>query len=62
MPTKEKWYSIDTGYACFGVGVNHQGVITEAAPIAKWTIGKKWDRVQDWYKRKHRASIIEVPL
>ena len=34
-------YSVDTGYACFGILTDGQkGIIIETAPIGKWMLGK----------------------
>ncbi len=49
-------YQIDTGYACFGLVVK-DGTIVEAAPIAKWTIGKNVGGVLDYYRKK-KAKVI----
>ena len=43
------WVSLD--YATFGVCVEH-GVIVDAAPIARWTIGKPERHVADYYRRR----------
>lgn len=62
-------YSIDLPYANFGIIVDAAGVVTEAAPIAAWMIGKsiadvsRWivgksgtiEPVVDWAARKARA-------
>jgi hypothetical protein len=42
---------IDMPYACFGMVVVN-GVVTEAAPIARWSIGRRGrDSVRYWKKR-----------
>ena len=44
------WVSLP--YATFGVQV-HQNVVMEAAPIARWMVGKTWDpQITDWIKTK----------
>jgi len=51
-------YWISTPRATFGV-VTEQGIVTQAAPIARWTISKTIERVLDYY-RQRGAIIIEV--
>ena len=53
-------YQVDIGYACFGVIVEN-GYVTEAAPIAKWMIGKQWIDVTDWilYKKHGKIKISQ---
>jgi hypothetical protein len=50
-------YQIDTGYACFGI-VLRGGECIEAAPIAKWMIGKSFTEIATWVKKKN--GKIEV--
>lgn len=52
-------YSIDTGYACFGI-IEDNGVVKEAAPIANWSIGKSIQFVLSYYKNKKQATVIKV--
>jgi len=33
-------------------------IVTEAPPIAKWTIGRNWDFILDYYK-KYSEFIVE---
>lgn len=54
----QKLYSIDTGYANFGI-IAENGIVVEAAPIANWTVGKRIEYVLDYYRTKKRASIYE---
>lgn len=49
---------VDTGYACFGIVVT-DGVVTEAAPIAKWAVGKTLTEVTAHFSRKS-AQVREV--
>jgi hypothetical protein len=43
-------------YACYGVEVDTHvevsGVVTKAAPIARWMVGQEWAYCQDWIARK----------
>lgn len=48
-------YSIDTDYACFGI-IAENGIVIEAAPTAKWTIGKSLHYVLEWYKIYKKES------
>lgn len=50
---------IDTGYACFGLQICG-GIVTIAAPIANWTVGKKWEYVKSYYINKKKAKITEL--
>jgi len=43
------WVSLD--YATFGLRVEG-GRVVEAAPIARWTIGKSEQYVADYFRRK----------
>jgi hypothetical protein len=52
-------YYIDTGYACFGL-VAENGIVIDAAPIARWTLTKKIDYVIMYYKKKG-AKVSETP-
>ena len=54
-------YQIDIGYACFGIEVEND-VVTYAAPIAKWTIGKTWEEVESYFKSKKNAKIKKTRL
>jgi hypothetical protein len=52
-------YSIDTGYAYFGI-VEENGVAIEAAPIAKWCVGKNIDYVLKYFRENKKANIIKI--
>lgn len=49
-------YQIDTGYACFGIS-EKDGIVTDAAPIAKWTIGKDINFVLEYFRYRKKAKI-----
>jgi len=57
-------YSIDAkemrNSPCFGVVVE-DGIVVEAAPIAKWTVGKSIVTVVLWYL-KHNAKIEVIKI
>ena len=40
------WISLK--YATFGIRINQDGVIDDAAPIARWMIGKRWRDIHPW--------------
>jgi hypothetical protein len=43
---------VKLGYACFGIEVD-DGKIVNAAPIAKWMIGKSIVAIERWVKSKN---------
>lgn len=49
------WW-IKTHYACFGVE-SVDKLVVDAAPIARWSIGKDIDWVLHYYQDKKRAEI-----
>jgi hypothetical protein len=47
--------------ACFAFIVNAEGVVAEAAPIARWAIGKRGRQVVIYYKgRQARVEIRPI--
>jgi len=46
-----KWIRVSTRWATFALGMQ-DGVITQAPPIARWTIGKTEAEVARYYRRK----------
>jgi hypothetical protein len=56
-----KGYYIDIKYACFGIETNN-GICTNAAPIAKWMIGKSVSEIALWVSKKHGEMIELVDL
>lgn len=52
-------YVIDTGYACFRIEVDNSGICREAAPIAKWMIGKHISYIKKWKRIIHISCIGE---
>lgn len=52
---------LDVGYACAGLIVDSRGIITEAAPIFKWAIGKRFADVRRWRRIKHVHVYPEEP-
>jgi len=55
----EELYQIDTGYACFGLVVV-SGTVTRAAPISKYSVGKRIEDVISYYKNTKNASVIKL--
>lgn len=43
-------FAVDTGYAYFGLVVDDQSIVVDAAPIAKWAIGKDIAKILQWNK------------
>lgn len=52
------WISLS--YATFGL-VSRDGQVTQAPPIARWTIGKPVKEVTDYYRRKGAAMSALAP-
>ncbi len=52
MNDADDMYIITLSYACFAVFVN-DGVITDAAPIGRWMVGRRVDDVCKWVRSKH---------
>jgi hypothetical protein len=52
------WVSMD--YATFGIHVS-DGIVDEAAPIAKWTIGKPIGQVAHYYQGRDAVIIGGIP-
>jgi hypothetical protein len=50
---------ISLPHATFGVVVTG-GRVVDAAPIARWTIGKDERRIADYY-RQRGASFVRIP-
>ena len=51
-------YAVEIGNTCFGVEVKN-GIVTTAAPIGRWTIGRKWKVVRRYLLRKG-ASVTKT--
>jgi hypothetical protein len=45
------WIWVSLNYATFGLRVE-EGVVVDAAPIARWAIGKTERQVADYYRRR----------
>ena len=48
-------WKLGRGSPCFGITVGPSGFVVEAAPIAKWAVGKPWTTVSAWFIRKGAA-------
>lgn len=46
-----RWIWVSLSYATFGLAV-WDGRVVDAAPIARWSIGKDEKSVADYYRRK----------
>lgn len=56
----ERWVWVSLPYATFALGAQN-GTITEAAPIARWAVGKPEHEVADYYRRKG-AQFRSLPV
>ena len=45
-------YQVTAPYMCAGLEVDEDGVVVFAAPILKWTVGKRIGDVIRWVDRK----------
>ena len=45
------WIWVSSHYATFGIAVR-DGIVVDAAPIARWAIGKPEGYVAGYYRRK----------
>lgn len=59
MSGQDGWVWVSLTYATFGVQVR-DGVVIDAAPIARWAIGKPESVVADYYRRKG-ATFVRLP-
>lgn len=48
--TRLAW--IDLPYACFGLVIGARGVVVDAPPIARWTMGRHWAEVANYFTAK----------
>ncbi len=55
----EQWVWVSLSYATFGIAVR-QGRVVDAAPIARWAIGKDERFVADYYRKKG-AIFVRLP-
>ena len=53
--TKLIWVSLP--YATYGIEVDN-GIVTDAAPIAKWMVGKDTQFVKSWIAKKGGITKI----
>lgn len=54
--TLEYLVRIELAWACFGFVVS-DGVVTKAAPISKWAVGKRGRYVVDYWRSRGAAVI-----
>lgn len=54
----ERFFWVDVYYACFGMQAR-DGVVTDAAPIVRWMIGKKLIDIKPWLLNR-RAIAKEI--
>lgn len=53
------WIWVSLSYATFGIQVRG-GVVVDAAPIARWAVGKSEVEVAAYYRRKG-AVFVRLP-
>ena len=58
-PGKTVW-SIDVGYACYGL-IEQDGRVKQTAPIANWMTGKTLTEVWGWLAKKN-AKVEQCQL
>lgn len=57
--TPEQWVWVSLPWATFGLATRG-GKVVDAAPIARWTIGKSERYVADYYRRRG-AQFVRLP-
>ena len=55
-PLEPVWIWVSLSYATFGLAVQ-AGQVVDAAPIARWTIGKTEVEVADYYRRRGATFV-----
>lgn len=53
------WLWVSLPWATFGIAA-HDGRVVDAAPIARWAIGKPADQVAAYYRRRG-ARLVRLP-
>lgn len=53
-----KLWRLTTTFACAGL-VTDEGLVTESAPIFKWTRGKALIQVEAYYRKKNSLMSLE---
>jgi hypothetical protein len=43
---------IDATYFCAGILIDSKGIVTEAAPILRWSIGKSYKKILEFLSNK----------
>lgn len=47
---------IENSYMCIGITII-DGIVVDAPPIAKWTLGKRYDAVKNYYETKKHSTV-----
>lgn len=55
--TRAVW--VQLSYCTFGIEVE-DGVVVDAAPIARWMIGKSEQEVADWVRSKRPLKVFVI--
>lgn len=53
-----RFFWVNIHYATFGIS-SENNIVTDAAPIAKWMIGKTLQEIKPWLLNK-KAKVIEL--
>lgn len=53
-----KWYWVSLSYATYGIATKG-GIVVDAAPIARWMVGKDENYCWAWLRRKG-AQVCEL--
>jgi hypothetical protein len=48
----QRWVWVSLSYATYGIALDDDDMVVDAAPIARWMIGKRWIDVQAWLRGK----------
>lgn len=56
----DRWVYVVATYFCCGVDINEKGVVIEAAPILRWSVGKHYSVIEKFLKKKGKLISISV--
>ena len=54
--TEPRWIWVSLPHATFAV-ITKNGKVVDAAPIARWTVGRDEREIADYYRRKGARTI-----
>ncbi|MGB2867705.1 MAG: hypothetical protein WBD36_04595 [Bacteroidota bacterium] len=58
-PDATRYFSVTTPHYTIGIAVK-DGRILNAAPAAKWAIGKEWAWFQGWLLRRFSPTEVDI--